>query len=237
MNLACTKKKERNPFTRRCVLKCRPGTERIKDNKKKKFVCLKMCKKGSVRNMNTMRCRRSKKYQARSKSPSNSSYFTALESPQTLSESQYYTPLTSTKPSLRSTSLEYLYENSPKYSGSNEIRLRNPASKSLEYYNDNGSTFSDSNKMRHYSRSPSTHSASLEYFYDNSPDIANLNEMRKRTISSHSPSLDYFYDNSPDIANLNQMRRRTPLSHSPSLEYYYDNSPDIANLNQMRKTY
>ena len=145
MNLGCSNTQERNPFTKRCVMKCKKGKERVKNSTKKKFLCYKLCKKGSVRNKKTNRCR--------------SSYYTP---PSRSLSSKYYTPHS------KSRSLQYFYDKSSPSYYSNEMRRRRPSSQSLEYFYDKNSP-----ELEYSPRHPSTRSSSrsLEYFYDkNSPD-------------------------------------------------------------------
>jgi hypothetical protein len=159
MNLGCSQTQERNPFTKRCVTKCKKGWERVKNTTKKKFLCYKVCKKGLLRNKKTNRCK---------KSPA--SYYTP---PSRSLSSKYYTPHS------KSRSLEYFYDNkSSPLEYSNEMRRRpssTRSSRSLEYFYDNNSPELEGR--------PSTRSSnrSLEYFYDKkSPDFSYTNEMRIR---------------------------------------------------------
>ena len=167
-NLACLKEKEVNPFTKKCVKKCKRGTKRNKDDKRKKFVCFKLCKKGSVRNPLTNRCKKSK--------TTPSSYQTARET----SSEEYFTP--KSKPTSQQ-SLQNFYDNeSSNFSHYNEMRKGTPSlsTRSLQYlYDDNSPDFSYYNEMQ--KRSPSLSSKSLDYVYDNnSPDFSDYNEMRLR---------------------------------------------------------
>jgi hypothetical protein len=208
MNLECSKNKERNPFTKKCVMKCRKGTRRIRNGKKKKFVCFKPCKKGTSRSKASNRC---KTRSLKNKSASALLYYTAQNSP----------------------SLKYYHNNaSPEYSGHNEMRgslnftpsshsmtfhtpltSEKPGSPSLAYYHSNASPeYSGHNEMRGSLSEPrhSISSQSLEYIYDKSPDFANENEMRGLSGNSlSSQSLEYLYNKSPDFANLNEMRKRS----------------------------
>ena len=233
MNLECSKNKERNPFTKKCILKCRKGTRRVRNGKKKKFVCFKPCTKGSSRSKLSNRCKR--------RSKGNRS----------VSASRYYTPFS------RSPSLKYYHNNSPDFSNHNEMRSfsskkktpsssrsssmtfhtpltsEKPGSPSLAYFHSNTSPdYSGHNEMRGSPSQPS--SQSLEYLYDRSPDFANENEMRGSPSQPSSQSLEYLYDRSPDFANENEMRGSPSQPSSQSLEYLYDRSPDFANHNEMR---
>lgn len=212
MSLKCSKNQRRNPFTKKCVKKCKKGTQRIRNNTKKKFVCLKKCKKGSVRNRVTNRCKSKRKKHV---SSSNLSYHTALET-STPTESEYYTPmefLSSQK--TPSKSLDYYHENSPDYSNVNLMRRRKQRSLSpaLDYYHKTSPNYDNVNMMRgrrtkkRKSPSLSPSSQSLEYMYDDKPDVANINAMREITPSPiSSRSLEYIYDQHPDFANENELR-------------------------------
>ena len=230
MSLECLKTQERNPFTKKCVGKCKRGTKRNRNKEKKKFVCFKLCKKGSVRNKMTNRCKKKKtkkkgvsyEQELPSSDFTDLSYYTAPEYPSDLS---YYTARESP-----SVTQELLASDNKKSFSSSHPR----SGLSLKYFHDNSPDFTFTNMMRK-KRSP-TNTSSLEYYYKTSPKYDNVNVMRKiRSPSKSSQSLDYLYDDKPEFANMLMSSASTPSKSSQSLEYLYDDNPDFANYNELRR--